>query len=1127
MLYLKSMSIRNFKSIKSSELLFSKGFTCIVGPNGSGKSNICDALLFGLGENALHRLRVDKLENLINDSSKSKKNVLQKAAVKIEFDGDKSIELIRIARSDGKSAYRLNGKRMTRQEVLDELRAYKLDANETNTITQGEIAKLLELSPKERRELIEISAGIKEFEDKKKEALKELEKANIKVGEAKIMLNERMGFLQELEKEKLAAEKYLSMSARYKALNYSVLVGKEKLVRSELEELDKSIKELEEKKKKIEGEISEYNSKISELSLERQNLTKALSESTAAVGETNKRLEIANSEIVRINVELEGLGREKENIAKRLEELSREEEDANNKIKSNMQAISEIRAELAKIKIPDAIGEGQELDFEKKLGDLDGKISEMEKRLQEKGVEISKAQAELYVASSRYDLLKAELAKKPEANAPAGKEIEEINAELSKLAIEEKQLAEELNGLNKRKDELDSKLLNLKEQRAMSRQSDSIDALSKFGEKDGFYGKASKLLSYPNEYAYAIEAAAGNRLDYFVVESIDVANRLIKYLRENRLGRATFIPINELVVGKKEKVPGLRQVVELVQYEKKFEKVFQYIFFDTYLVDDINDAKRYGIGHRYVTLEGDIVEQSGVVSGGLQKKLSINALERMIEQVSIERDNVSKLIEEKISRLSETRKGLALAKMKLEEKESELKKAKDLMEKERKEYGLKLSEKESLEKSIEAMNEKLSSLLSEQEALRKEVDLLRGERAKLYEESMELAKAALHSTSKKEREKIEQERKRGEELKIKMAGLEKENELLASRLASISNELASKKKELKDKISLENEKQAKAKELEKEKLELEEKIKSSSGANKEIYSKLEALESEIAKQSNEVGKLSAEVYAIDSKLQEAKLRRSQLEVRLGDLRAEISVYANEKIELVEGKIEEMEREALIISDRIKELGNVNLKAPELYEERAKAVSEAKSKVEMLEAEREGVLKMIEEIDAKKYSVFMETFNAVSKNFAKLYSYISEDKAELALSDEKDPFNSELLIKLKTKDNTSKRAESLSGGERSMLMLMLVFAIHMYKPSSIYIFDEIDSALDKENSKKLSQLIKQLSADSQFIVVSHNDSLISNADAAIGVAKINNESKIFGLQVSSIISSLGAGDEKKA
>ncbi|MGC9205306.1 MAG: AAA family ATPase, partial [Candidatus Micrarchaeia archaeon] len=314
--------------------------------------------------------------------------------------------------------------------------------------------------------------------------------------------------------------------------------------------------------------------------------------------------------------------------------------------------------------------------------------------------------------------------------------------------------------------------------------------------------------------------------------------------------------------------------------------------------------------------------------------------------------------------------------------------------------------------------------------------------------------------------------------------------------------------------------------FEKEKLKLEEEIKSSSTANKDAYEKLEAIESEIAKLSNEQGKESGELSNIDSKTNEMKIKKSQLEVRLSDIRAEISTYANDNIEIINNSIEAMEKEAGVLAEKINELGNVNLKAPAIYEERKRDVAEVEEKVNTLEQERLAVLKMIEEIDAKKYSIFIDTFNQVSKNFTKLYSYISEDKAEIYLSDEKDPFNSELRIRVKTKNNAIKRADGMSGGERSMLMLMLVFAIHMYKPSALYIFDEIDSALDKENSKKLSQFIKQLSGDSQFIVVSHNDTLISNADTAIGVAKVDEESKIFGLQVSSIISNnIGVGDEK--
>jgi len=1131
MLYLKGMSIRGFKSIKSADLLFSKGFTCIVGPNGSGKSNICDALLFGLGENALHRLRVDKIENLINDSYRAKKGSTPKAYVKLQFDGDTSMEIIRIASADGKSAFKLNGKHMTRQEVLEVLRSYKMDANETNTITQGEITKLLELSPKERRELIEITSGIKEFEDKKKEALKELDQVNMKIGEAKIMLNERTGFLEELAKEKEAAEKYISMNDRIKALNYSVLVGKEKIVKDEIEELDKNILSLDSQKKKIEEEIKGYNEKISELGIARQDMTKQLSESTEAIGSISRRLEATNSEIVKINVEVEALEKDKQNASNSINSLSKEADEIKNKLAINAKSIENMRVELAKIKIPDMPSGEEDTNIEEKIAEIEKEIENKEKELQEKSSELAKIQADLYVESSKYESLKSELSAKNIDYSSLDvikREIEKLNKELEELANAEQKEEALLSELRSKAGEIDAKLIELKEQRAMSRQGSDISNIlsSKFSEKDGFFGKASKLLSYENEYAYAVEAAAGNRLEYFVVDSIETANKIIKYLRENKIGRATFIPLNDITISGKEKLNGLKPVIELVKFEKKFEKAFMYIFSDTYLIDDISKAKSFGLGHRYVTLEGDLVEQSGIVTGGMQKKLSLTLIEKMIENLNNEKESISTSINNQLSKINELRKAQAMTKIKLDDKKLELDNESKRLEAAKNELDAKRLELEKASKSLEAMHSKLDSLISSIESIKKDLNELKGERAKLYEESMALVKSAAKSLSREERKKIEQERSRAEAIKIKIAELIKENELLSNRLEEINKEILSKKDELKQIEQLISEKNARMNALLNEKKELEENIKSSGEANKGIYEKLEKIESEIAKLSNEQGKLSGESSNIDSKLQEMKMRRSQLEVRLGDLRAEISVYANEKIEMLNGKIEEMEREASVLSEKLKELGNVNLKAPEIYKEKEKDVAEAKSKVEMLESEREAILKMIEEIDTKKYNIFMETFNAVSKNFSKLYSYISDDKAELVLSDERDPFNSELLIKVKTKNNVTKRAESMSGGELSMLMLTLVFAIHMYKPSSIYIFDEIDAALDKENSKKLSQLLKQLSADSQFIVVSHNDTLISNADAAIGVAKVNGESKIFGLQVSSIVNNMSVGDEKK-
>ncbi len=169
-----------------------------------------------------------------------------------------------------------------------------------------------------------------------------------------------------------------------------------------------------------------------------------------------------------------------------------------------------------------------------------------------------------------------------------------------------------------------------------------------------------------------------------------------------------------------------------------------------------------------------------------------------------------------------------------------------------------------------------------------------------------------------------------------------------------------------------------------------------------------------------------------------------------------------------------------------------------------------------------MLNFIDEVEKKKYDIFMSTFKEVNAHFTKLYSYVFPDKAEIELSDPKDIFNSGLYIKITDQNGTGSKYGQMSGGQKSLIMLMLIFSIHMYKPSPLYIFDEIDNALDKVNTAKLSHLIKELSKKSQFLIVSHNDTLIIDADSAIGVTKPNYESKAVGIELSSILNGSTAG-----
>ncbi len=589
MLYVKSLSISKFKSFRQASLLFSKGFTCIIGPNGSGKSNICDALLFGLGETSLHRLRVDKLESLINTTSSAKEGLLQKAHVRLELDGDEKLEIQRIARSDGKSAFRVNGKHMSRQEVIEILRKHKINANETNTITQGEISRMLELNPKERRELIEIAAGIKEFEDKKSEALKELDKVNAKIGEAQIMLNERIGFLKELEKEKEAAEKFINLSKRLKLLNYSILYARSVELGKSLEEYSNALSAANAEKQNIQDEIANYSAKIDELGAEASKLTKDLSESSVSVSAINKRLEVINNELSTIEVQISTLQSEASNHAEAEKKAKSDIIAAEAKIASNKKEIERLESEMAPIEkmineSKDLVQSGQD-GLLARSAELYKAIEKMEASIKSITSELATKQTALQGELSRKESYKEDLSELEKQYEASVAKISESEAKVAEMEKRRAQAAASVKSLEKEVEELQLKIRNseqalieLKEQRAIYYQKESGIAeklKAKFSEKDGFYGKASQLCSYDDQYSLAVEAAAGSRIDYLVVDSIKTADKIIAYMKSEKLGRATFIPLEDLKVAQEESDSKMQKAISLVKFESKFEKALR------------------------------------------------------------------------------------------------------------------------------------------------------------------------------------------------------------------------------------------------------------------------------------------------------------------------------------------------------------------------------------------------------------------------------------------------------------------------------------------------------------------------------------------------------------------------
>jgi chromosome segregation protein len=1130
MLYLDSIVVHNFKSFKHTSIKFKKGFNCIVGPNGSGKSNVVDSILFALGEHSLRRMRVTKADQLINGSAKKREDGTKRAYVKLVFSGDANAEILRVIKSNGKIGYKINGKTCTRQEVLDFLRTYRSSADETNVIAQGEINKMQNLNPRERRELIDIAAGIREFDEKKNASLKELEKVDTKIREAHIELSLKKGFLSDIEKQKEDAESYLGFKDYVTRGTFTILKTREVEVSAQFESASRDIKAIDDRIAKINGEILKFEADVSKLSGEKATHIKELNEKSIETSSASRKLEEVEKDIAIKETETRSI---KERIAEKdrtsqtemaqLHELREKLEKGEKEVERLKGILKEKKADKGMEKIAQlAATQGGASGLLDLYSKTQKEIAILQEKLSAVSSETAVFDSQASGLTEQLDVLGKEL-KSASAEMPILKEkITALEKELEKQAKEvdvaKRKLTEGLAAIpdaRKRIDEIDSKSLILKEQLAMSGSGDRrADDELKRTLKSGFYGRAHELCSYDDKYDSAVSAAAGSRLNYFVVDSAETAEKAIAAIKTKKLGRAAFIPLEDIIVSEKAQNPKLDPLISHIKYDGKYEKAFKYIFSDTYVVDSISDAKKTGFGrNRFVTYGGELVETSGIISGGDMggKRMSPSSIQSKITALQKERD-------ETIIARDEAELNVTAVKKVLSDAESRL-------------LGTSFESK-SLDESFKALEQKVRELTSREEILKKQHanatsdgKRAKDEESKLTKELERLSKNAEEALKKskaldgpkEDREKeiagYKAAMEEIEKLKISLAELQKESELELKRSEKLETEINAMHEQIKEdrrKLAILDDE---IRELGKSKVELGDEIRSRGAKHGALLTKINNVDAAIAKSSEGKGKSISEMSKAEREIAEISARKAQSQMRLADIRAELSASYQNVEPIIGEEIRQIEERVQKSKFEIDKLGNVNLMAPAAFKEKSEEVSKAEEKMSVLGSEKDAILNLIKEIDGRKLSVFKDTFNQINSNYQRLHSYIFGGSASLQLDSNKDPLEAGLNILIQEGRNKNMMVEQFSGGEKTLLILMLLFSIQMRTPQAFYMFDEIDVSLDKDNAKKLSLLLAELSKTSQLIVVSHNDTMITAAETAIGVVRRGGESAVVGLQMS--------------
>ncbi len=1161
---INKMVMHGFKSFaKHTEIPFGDHFNCILGPNGSGKSNVLDSLCFVLGKSSAKSLRAEKSSNLIYNGGKSRKPAKQ-GEVSIYFDNEKKefptdskeVKITRIVKHSGQSVYKINDKTRTRQEIIDLLNIAKINPDGYNIILQGDIIRFVEMHPVERRQLIESISGISVYEEKKKKALNELNRVDEKLKETEIVLAERSTYLKELKKDRDQALKFKEMNDKIKEnkasylkiqidkrqSEYDVLKSKIDKSNEELKKINDKIEELRSINKEKKQEIEKINQEIEEKGeVEQIKLNKEVESLKIEITRINSRIDTCRSEISKIKQRKEDLKQDFLDTEQKITKLQKEQLGLKRQLESKQEERAELESKL------NAFKQKNKLD---NVGDIEKKVEDIDKRSEELQKEINDLREKQHTLIREKDRLSHEInsidgriQKVLEIEKEHKSQLDELKSkreqfkrsviELNKRLDDDSKMAAELNSIRKKLTILNEDAEKLRAREVSRKEVAFSDiAVKKIIEqkntKPGIYGTVADLGKVSSKYSLALEIAAGPRIKSIVVDNDKIASDCIKYLKQNKLGTATFLPLNK--IKPKPQNPGIKKFIDskgshgtalsLVSYDKKFANVFSFVFGDTIVLDNIDVARRLGIGSaKFVTLDGDVADISGAMQGGFRQKR---------KGLGFKEEDLSKEIAEKESMISDLRSkidSLERKRTENEEKISELRQLKASLEGE----IIKTEKSLHLESSDTSASEKKKKELVEQE---KKIDI----------EIRDISSALSGLNRKLAQLKIDKQKFRSEISQLRSPTLiaelntfeEKKRQIdddiiqITSDIKNIDTQINSIYAPEKDKISQisrqldKDEEQfcSEQKELTSKVKEKKELLKEKEKKAHDFYLQFKGLFTKRSKIDEEISKND---IIINNKLNDSRnlevknntlsLKNAGLLAELSGLKQDFKQYEGVKLDTSKSE-EELKREISKFERMRENIGSVNMRALEIYEEVESQYNNLQNKNHKLASEKEDVLKMMEEIESKKKDLFMKTLSVVNENFQNFFlSLSSKGEATLVLEDPENPFEAGLRVNVKITGSKFMDIRSLSGGEKTMTALAFIFAIQEHEPASFYVLDEVDAALDKHNSEKLAKLVRKYSDRAQYIIISHNDSVISEADNLYGVSmNEHGMSKIVSLKV---------------
>lgn len=1150
-MYLSKIEIFGFKSFAQSvNLTFDSGITAIVGPNGCGKTNIVDAIRWALGEQRYSTLRSDKMEDVIFNGTKNRKP-LGMAEVSIVIENTKGIlpteysqvTVTRRVYRSGESEYLLNKVPCRLKDILDLFMDTGMGADAYSVIELKMVETILSDKTDERRRLFEEAAGVTKYKHRRKAAYNKLESVQQDLMRVNDIVKEVQKTVNALERQSKKAEQYNELSQKLRELEIDLLEHEYAYLHKKLIPLQEKFNQTKTEKEKIEKFLLEQDNQIDQMRLEvgdiEHKLNELLRETSRITGEKHKIEEliiIGNQKIDAYKANIERYEKEKidlQNQQHKLEENKSRlllEISNNSTILKNVQAKFEnLQNEFNKISNELNSKESQLQNYNNELISLIHEIAQKngEKQLIEEKIENIRRLIERAQEDSTY--FENEIHKCEKEVAELTSKDKLLHKEFAKAELEQNQIEEKIQQLKSELEELQTQELNLRNE--LNRISTRIEFITGLVEKKethqavafliNDYKKfpiVADLINTEPKYRLALQTALGEAANYIVVQDENEALEAANFLEKHQKGKAVFICLNRIPQVKrlnKLKKNTFLWADQVIRVDEPYRELVNYLLENVVIVDDINKTPDSLLGVTFVSIDGSIKTTGGIIRAGSnvdQENLLIGKNE-MLEQLNVDKNQLNQQI-------------------------AEIQIEKEKKEKEIEALNLKLATEEvkSIEKEMASVERQIAQYEYEKSRAQNSLDRIKEDLEELKTEltTLETSLNELLPTIKKLDE---------DKISVEAAVTKFNNEI--KEIVNSRNELAKEINETEiNLINIQNTNKNLELEFERDNQTIENIILTLQIRDEEIknaHKEIERIAQELQENDNKISLINENLNRVEQEKQTVEQnynnKRSEIhriELKLKDDRRTYDDYVGKYYDL-EMKIHEVNQnlqhiieraknefeieiqlkeypedewvdfaakreEVRQIKERLKMLGAINFAAFDEYKSESERLTfMTQQRDDLIEAERT-LINTIEEINNTAQKKFLDTFEKIRENFIKTFKSLFDegDECDLRLEEGQDPLEARIEIIAKPRGKRPTSIDLLSGGEKTLTAIALLFAIYLVKPSPFCILDEVDAPLDDSNIDRFTRILKKFSDNTQFIVVTHNKRTMESANAIYGV-----------------------------